>query len=766
MNPLARIYAALKRYKWIIFLMTTVGSGLGFLATRLLKPKFEVRGTLFFEAVNDNPNAGPVNNGGLLSAGQWVELLTTFSILDPVVRERRLFLQPRHREDDGLFASFDLADRFVPGVYKIAFGGNGRSYTLSQKSGLYRESGAVGDSVGRRIGFRWVPEVGRAYRGKEVVFELVTPREASVALKDDLKTAMKQGNNARFLSLSLNGEDAEKTAKTLNLLIHKFVAEAARLKKTKLTELVATLDTQVTAGQIRLRNAEHDLESFKVKTVTLPREDVPITPGLQMTEPRVYQNYFDERNLLETIRRDRESLEDVLRRTEGGELAVDAFTTIPAVKQAPDLTRVLAELSKAEADVRELLTRYTDDYKPIVILKERIDTLRHRVIPAYANALIKQLSLQERGLETRIRVAGTEMQEVPMRSITEARLRREVNSAEVIYNNLVARYESAKLSEVSAIPDVRILDEAVAPTKPTKNRAWVFIFLGISGGLGTGFGLAILLDLLDRRFRYPDQVTHDLGLPILGAVPEIKQASRGAPMRSDEAAQVIESFRSIRLSLAHCFNAGDPIIFTVSSPSPGDGKSLVASNLALSFAEAGYRTLLVDGDTRRGDLHRTFGTERRPGMLDHLAGHATLEQLLRETSHNGLTLITSGSRLHQGPELLGSARMAELMSLVRQRFNVIIVDSPPLGAGIDPFVLGSMTGNLLLVLRAGETDRQLAEAKLQIMDRLPIRLLGAVLNDIHSGTMGYKYYSYSYGYAAEDEEASPRLPAPTDAAVR
>src|SRR5258706_1071366 len=124
MNPLARIYAALKRYKWIIVLMTTVGSGLGFLATRLLKPMYEVRGTLFFEAVSDNPNAGPVNNGGLLSAGQWVELLTTFSILDPGVRERRLFLQPRHRGDDGLFARFDLADRFVPGVYKIAFGGN------------------------------------------------------------------------------------------------------------------------------------------------------------------------------------------------------------------------------------------------------------------------------------------------------------------------------------------------------------------------------------------------------------------------------------------------------------------------------------------------------------------------------------------------------------------------------------------------------------------------------------------------------------------
>ena len=101
--------------------------------------------------------------------------------------------------------------------------------------------------------------------------------------------------------------------------------------------------------------------------------------------------------------------------------------------------------------------------------------------------------------------------------------------------------------------------------------------------------------------------------------------------------------------------------------------------------------------------------------------------------------------------MLGSPPMTELMAEVKSRFNAIVVDSPPLGAGIDPFVLGTATGHMLLVLRSGETDRQMAEAKLRLMDRLPIRMLGAVLNDIQTQSGTYRYYSYVYGYTADDE---------------
>ncbi|HYN20754.1 MAG TPA: polysaccharide biosynthesis tyrosine autokinase, partial [Thermoanaerobaculia bacterium] len=270
-------------------------------------------------------------------------------------------------------------------------------------------------------------------------------------------------------------------------------------------------------------------------------------------------------------------------------------------------------------------------------------------------------------------------------------------------------------------------------------------------GLGLGVGIALLADRLDPRFRYPDQVSSGLGLPILGTIPEIKRA-KGRIASPEEAGQVVEAFRSIRMSLAHSFDPTGPIALTISSPGPGDGKSLIASNLALSFAEAGYRTILIDGDIRRGGLHHTFGLERRPGLVDHLAGEVSVGAILRPATHPLLTLVPCGSRRHLAPELLGSIRMRELMDLLRRDYQVIIMDSPPLGAGIDPFVLATVAGHLAVVLRAGETDRQLTEAKLQIVDRLPVRVLGAILNDVRIKEGSYKYYRYSYGYVAEVEE--------------
>ena len=135
-----------------------------------------------------------------------------------------------------------------------------------------------------------------------------------------------------------------------------------------------------------------------------------------------------------------------------------------------------------------------------------------------------------------------------------------------------------------------------------------------------------------------------------------------------------------------------------------------------------------------------------------------MERVFRTTTHERLTLIPCGTRLKHGPELLGTARMAELINLLRSRFEAIVVDSPPLGAGIDPFVLGTHTGNILIVLRTGETDRTMAEVKLRVLERLPLRILGAVLNHIQGGVGPYKYYTYSYGYAPEDELAEKREP--------
>ena len=141
----------------------------------------------------------------------------------------------------------------------------------------------------------------------------------------------------------------------------------------------------------------------------------------------------------------------------------------------------------------------------------------------------------------------------------------------------------------------------------------------------------------------------------------------------------------------------------------------------MSFAEAGTRTILIDGDLRRGEVHSKFGVERQPGMLDYLDEVAELDDVLRDSGFENLTVMPRGRANHRAPELLISPRMSELIAELQQRYEAIIFDSPPLGAGIDPFVLGTATGSLLLVLRSGETNRKMAEVKLKVLERLPVR---------------------------------------------
>jgi len=205
------------------------------------------------------------------------------------------------------------------------------------------------------------------------------------------------------------------------------------------------------------------------------------------------------------------------------------------------------------------------------------------------------------------------------------------------------------------------------------------------------------------------------------------------------------------------------LVVTVTSPESGDGKSFLSANLALSFAEGGHRTLLVDGDIRRGVLHRRFKGNRQPGLVDFILGQARYEQIVQETAYPRLSLIGCGTRTQRAPEVLGSPAMKALFSDLRGQFDVIVVDSPPLTAGIDPFVLGTVTGTLLVVLRTGHSHRGVTGAKLEVLDRLPIRLLGAVLNDVPRGA-AYGYYAYySYylpGYEAVDEGAQQHASGP------
>lgn len=757
-SPVIRYLAAVKRVKWLVLLLTLAGLGGGYVVSRLRPQSFVVRARLQLSPTENSTYANE----------QWGEAFRSYGIIEPVVAARRLFIKGPKRVGApplpmgpsgpaaGLFNGFTAtANRYRSGTYRLKISDDGRSWDLTNITVNQRDHGAVGDSVGRPFGFRWVPQVESRWRGQTFEFDVATTREAADAVINRLSIGLAQ-RNPRFMDLTLDGQDAESTAGTLNDLMQGFVDAVAATKSRELTRNAQVIDSQLTEAGIKLQEYQRALQTYRTKIITLPHEQLPVAPGLDETSPGAYSAYIAKTQALEALKRDRRDLNNALAKDTANQPVVDEFAMIPSTKASPELSAVVQELMVSEQALRQARARYSDTFKNDVIdmpkMIQHVHDLRMSTIPAAVHAVIRNLDAAIAQTDSEAKAGAEELQSIPSRSIEESDLRRREGLQEKLVSDLMVLWQQAQTRKASSLADVQILDPAVAPLNPTKNRSAILITLGALAGLAAGLALALLLDVTDKRVRYADQISAGLGLTILGVIPEIRRA-KGEQPSAEEAAQVIEAFRTVRLNLAHTVGQ-DRVMLTVSSPSPGDGKSLVASNLALSFAESGYRTLLIDGDARRGELHRTFGAERRPGLLDFLVGELTMDALLRPTTHPQLQLITSGSRKRNAPELLGTARMRELVEAMHDRFDVVIIDSPPMGAGIDPFVLGTITNNLMLVLRAGATERDLAEAKLQIVDQLPIRLIGAVLNDVRASMNDYKYYSYSYGYGAVDEGPS------------
>jgi polysaccharide biosynthesis transport protein len=748
-----RVASALLRFKWLIVLAVVLGVGAAFGATKLLRPVYKAQANVWVDVpdrggVDRSTEArGPIRQGALLEADDWLELLRSYVVLDQVVRDQRLYLIIERVGDRPSFTTFFATDAFRPGEYELTVNDTGTEYTLlNARDRMELERGTVGDSVGRRLGFRWAP--ASLPRGRTLKFLLVAPRDAATQLGQQLQTRMDLNGN--FLAIELTGTNPAGIAKVLNAVTERYVAVAAQLKREKLTELTKILEDQLSTAQSNLDDAETALQRFRTRTITLPSDQAGGAAGggrAGETRDPVRGDYFDMQADRDQLRRDREAIERFVTQQP------EALTSIESVRQSPELSNALKELSDKQAQLRAYRYQYADEYPPVQRLIGEIGELQQQTIPTLARGLAAQLAARESELSRQANSASADLRGIPARTIEDVRLRRNAQLKEQTYTALQERYDQARLAAEATVPDVRVLDPAVVPQRPIKNTARRLLMMGLIAGIAIGVVGALVLDRMDPKVRYPEQVSRDLGLPILGVVPHL---------RSKEPAEVVEAMRGVRLNVIHEYGPAQPLLLTITSPGPGDGKSFLSANLALAFAEGGHRTLLIDGDARRGQQHRRFKTNRQPGLVDLLMGQATSEQILQATAYPRLHLIGCGTRTQRAPEVLGSPAMGGLVEQLRPEFDAIIIDSPPLTAGVDPFVLATLTGALLVVLRTGHSNREIAGAKLEVLDRLPIRLLGAVMNDVPKGA-AYGYYAYSYylpGYESAEERDSREAAGP------
>ena len=767
-SALERPLAAVRRYKWLIVAIVLCFAAAGVAASKITKPQYEARATIWI--ASETPelrSTGPIRPGELLHSGAWIELLRSYRVVDEVVRKLTLYLTPLNPADRQYFAGFTLGDKFVPGAFELDIDRAKKTWVLRVKTDptlpegeISNEHGTATDSVGRKFGFNWVlPAIAFTGSGSQTIaFSVTTPRETSIRLANQLANRLIPESN--FLWLTYTDPDPRLAAQTLNTWADEYVRVAAELKKRNMVEFSRILEGQMLYAEKATRDAESAYQRFRVNAITLPTEGGPVAAGVVERErDHALLSYFDQKIEYDNLRHDREALETSIANAARNGVPYEGLLLIPSVAQSPG-AEALREAFRQRYQLQARLTaerqQFTDEYATVKELKGNLDVLANRTIPELANHLLAQMRERESDYQRRIQSASRELQSIPPRTIEERRLNRAVVVSEGLYTNLRNRYAEAKLAEASATPDISVLDTAVVPLHPTKNTAIMVMLMAILAGIAAAGGLALLLDKLDPKFRYAHQAVAELGLVIAGAVPRIPKRSADST-NPEQVVQFMESFRTLRLHIMHTARGGDRVRVAITSAAAGDGKSLISSNLALSYAEAGQRTLLIDGDTRRGTLHRTFGLKGKGGLTEYLLGKLHESQLVKATSHSNLSLISCGQRNGINPELLASAKLKNLIDQLGESFDVVIVDTPPLAAGIDAYALSAATGNILMVLRMGRTQRRLANAKLALLDRLPVYVLGSVLNDVPAYGEFQYYTAYSEGYAVDDAASTRGL---------
>lgn len=745
-----RLAYVLWERKWWIALATVAGIAAGIYLSSQVEPVYESRGTLWLGAESDN--RGPIEGEDILEGRGWADLLSSAAVLEPVVRDLNLNVSPANDGDDYLFRSLELRDSLVAGTYLLQ-PDEGTRYTLRHQSRGVVEEGSLPGPIGESVGFSWRVSADGLDSGEEVRFHVAGIADAVASLRGRL-TVLYDRESGNLLTTRLQGSDGEGTARIHNAILESFMDVAFDLQSQKMREVVDILNQQTQYAAERLDSAEFALENYRVQTITLPSEPRTITldgEQLQTGSDPMFNSYFERRLSASQLRSDLDQLESVLEAARGGGgLDVLALQMIPSVERSSGLQQALAALSDREAERRSLLYQYTENHPSVQQINAEIRSLREETVPQHLAELVEQFRSRLAAMERDLENQAAELSEIPTRSIEVARRERRVENAEQLHQNLQSRLKEAELAASTSLPNIQVVDRATPPTSPTSNGGPRIFLMASLAGLGLGIGGVLLHDRLDERVQTPGQVKSGLGLPVLGMVPQIKNGKRGS---KTETLEVLESFRAIRGQIVRK-GAGAHQVVLVTSPAPREGKSLVAANLAISFASAGVRTLLVDVDTRRGNVEKLFGLQAKPGLTDRLHGTSSLPETIRPTDVENLDLLPHGELRGFNADLLASDRMSELLGHLRREYDIVILDGPPLVAGIDPLVIGERSDKVLLVLRTGETDASLARAKLESVGDFDFPLVGAVLNDVPGHAPYYSSYYSSYPLQVEGEVVS------------
>lgn len=392
--------------------------------------------------------------------------------------------------------------------------------------------------------------------------------------------------------------------------------------------------------------------------------------------------------------------------------------------------------------------------------------------------LVQALDHHVRSLEERIEAtqelyarSARAVQELADTEMEELWLVHEVESIRSVLAQLRAEYQRARISESVELPQYAIVNLATTPGASLGTRGKKTILMGLVIGLVLGTGGAAAREGMSSVIRRREEIEAVFGIPGLAVIPRIapepeRNVLRRLPRRrphapapegdvapelvtvSDALSGVSDAFRILRTNLFFSHAVRDLRTILVTSPSAAEGKTTTAANLAVSVAQQGLRVALIDCDLRRSRIHSLFGIGKQPGLTDYLVGtHRPLDVVHRTTVPN-LIVIPAGAFPPNPADLLGVPRMRQLLDALRDGVDLVIVDSPPVLAASEATILGTQVDGVMLVVRAGKTQREAAQQAIEQVSRIGARVVGIVINDPDE-TVTDHYYDYYYDYDAK-----------------
>ena len=327
----------------------------------------------------------------------------------------------------------------------------------------------------------------------------------------------------------------------------------------------------------------------------------------------------------------------------------------------------------------------------------------------------------------------------------------EVARLEVLLNDLDTRLKDLSLSPEGAGTNVVTLEAPSVGKNPDKPKKFQVLALAAMAGVLLGAGMITFRQLTDERLRSTDEIIATLGMPVLGMIPHMagrqSAAIRGRKVQREFMSDIAEAYRTLRTSIYFGTRNTPTKTLLVTSPTQGDGKSTTASNLAIAIAQAGRRTLIVDTDFRRPQLHKIFEIKDEIGLSSVLAGRETLDKAIHAAGVKGLEILPCGPIPSNPSEILNSDAFAKLLTVLSQRYDVVVLDSPPLSPITDARILGAICDATLLVLKCDQTTRKAATHAADALHSVGARVLGIVCNDvIKTKSSADRYYGGGYGF--------------------